>query len=129
MTVSTINLFDSFVRLQEGGRMRAERRGLGPQRDGWQLRTFRVETDTDVHADHWEIHSNADELVSCLTGGLRLCLRPERPGEEEEAITLTGGDAVIVPSGRWHRIELDAPSEIMSITLPHGSRLEKRSGA
>jgi len=96
-------------------------------RDGWQLMTFHVETDADLHADHWEVHPDAEELVSCLTGGIRLVLRPEPPGDPEEEIALTPGTAVIVPRGRWHRLALDAPGDIMSVTLPRGSLLEKRS--
>ncbi|WP_415951201.1 hypothetical protein [Streptomyces sp. KLOTTS4A1] len=86
-----------------------------------------METDADVHGDHWEVHTAADEVVSCLTGAIRLFLRPQEPGDEEEEIKLTAGTAVVVPRGRWHRIALDAPSDIMSLTRPRGSRLEKRS--
>jgi hypothetical protein len=68
--------------------------------------------------------------VSCLTGGIRLYFRPEQPGEqEEEEIKPAAGTAVIVPRGRWHRIELDTPSDIMSVTVPRGSRLEQRTEA
>ncbi|MFF1379256.1 cupin [Streptomyces sp. NPDC058308] len=95
--------------------------------DGWQLMAFHVETDADVHGDHWEVHLAADELVSCLTGGIRLCFRPEQPGGKEEEIKLVAGRAAIVPRGRWHRIALDGLSDIMSVTLPRGSRLERRT--
>ncbi|MGA5357349.1 cupin [Streptomyces purpurascens] len=128
MTVTPIDLFASFLHLDEGGRVRAEEPVFDPGREGWQLMTFHVETDADVHGDHWEIHTAADEVVSCLTGGIRLCLRPERPEDDEEEIRLAAGTAVIVPRGRWHRIALDAPSDIMSVTLPRGSRLERRTG-
>ncbi|MEU4488161.1 cupin [Streptomyces purpurascens] len=128
MTVTPIDLFASFLHLDEGGRVRAEDPEFDPGREGWQLMTFHVETDADVHGDHWEIHIAADEVVSCLTGGIRLCLRPERPEDDEEEIRLAAGTAVIVPRGRWHRIALDAPSDIMSVTLPRGSRLERRTG-
>jgi hypothetical protein len=47
-----------------------------------------VETDADVYADHWEVRPDAEELVSCLAGGIRLYLRPEQPGEKEEEIKL-----------------------------------------
>ncbi|WP_211274290.1 hypothetical protein [Streptomyces chattanoogensis] len=64
--------------------MRAEQPVFDPGRDGWQLMAFHVETDAvlhaDLHADHGEVHPDADEFVSCLTGGIRLYLRPERPG-------------------------------------------------
>ncbi|MFE0376123.1 cupin [Streptomyces inhibens] len=129
MTVTPIDLFASFIHLDQGGQVRAGQPVFDPERDGWQLMTFRVETDADLHADHWEVHSDADEVVACLTGGIRLCFRPEQPGEEEEQIKLAAGNAVIVPRGRWHRIELDAPSDIMSVTVARGSRLEKRAEA
>lgn len=44
-------------------------------------------------------------------------------------MVLIVGTAVIVPRGRRHRIELDAPSDIMAVTLLPGSRLEKRTKA
>jgi mannose-6-phosphate isomerase-like protein (cupin superfamily) len=129
MTVTPIDLYSSFLHIRPDGRVRAEQPVFDPERDGWQLMTFHVETDADVHGDHWEIHTEADEVVSCLTGGIRLLLRPEHPGDREEGVELTPGTAVIVPRGRWHRIALDAPSDIMSLTLPHGSRLEQRTEA
>ncbi|MFJ9468279.1 cupin [Streptomyces caniferus] len=128
MTPTPIDLFASFLHLRPDGRVHAERPVFAPGRDGWQLMTFRAKTDADVHAGHWEVHPEADEVVSCLTGGIRLCLRPERPGEAEEEIAVAAGTAVIVPRGRGHRIALDGPSDIMSVTLPHGSRLEMRTG-
>ncbi|MEU5536443.1 cupin [Streptomyces sp. NPDC020362] len=127
MTVTPIDLYASFIHLGQGGQVRAEKPVFDPGRTGWQLMTFHVESDADVHADHWEVHSAADEVVSCLTGGIRLYLRPEGPGGEEEKIELAAGTAAIVPRGRWHRIALDAPSDIMSLTVPRGSRLEKRT--
>ncbi|MEG8277581.1 cupin [Streptomyces sp. AHA2] len=127
MTLAPFGLFTSFVRLGGNGEVRAEEPAFDPEQDSWQLMTFHVETDEDVHADHWEIHTEADEVVSCLAGGIRLHLRPERPGEREEVAALTPGTAVVVPRGRWHRIALDAPSDIMSVTLPRGSRLERVS--
>ncbi|MER8219958.1 cupin [Streptomyces sp. NPDC094143] len=128
MTLAPFGLFTSFVRLGDGGEVRVEEPAFDPEQDTWQLMTFHVETDEDVHGDHWEIHTEADEVVACLTGGIRLCLRPERPGEKEEETALAPGTAVVVPRGRWHRIALDAPSDIMSVTLPRGSRLERRTG-
>jgi quercetin dioxygenase-like cupin family protein len=129
VTVTPIDLFSSFLHLTEGGRVRAVQPVFEPEREGWQLMTFHVETDADVHGDHWEIHTDADEVVSCLTGGIRLHLRPEHPGEEGEEVVLPAGSAAVVPRGRWHRLALDAPSDIMSVTVPRGSRLEKRTDA
>lgn len=128
MTVTPIDLFASFIHLRQDGQVRAEKPVFVSERDGWQVMTFRVETDADVHGDHWEVHTAADEVVSCLTGGIRLCFRPEQPGDEEQ-VKLAAGTAAVVPRGRWHRIALDAPSDIMSITVPRGSRLERRTEA
>lgn len=127
MTVTPLDLSTSFIHLRHGGQVRAEQPVFDPERDGWQLMAFHVETDIDVHDGPWEVHPDADEVVSCLTGGRRLYLRPEQPGEEEKEIKVAAGTGVIVPRGRWHRIALDAPSDIMSVTLPRGSRLEKRT--
>ncbi|MGA4837631.1 cupin [Streptomyces sp. G45] len=129
MTTAPIDLFSSFIHLDSSGEVRAGQTVFDSERDGWQLMTFHVETDADIHGDHWEIHTQADELVSCLTGGIRLFFLPEQPGEREEEIRLTPGTAAVVPRGRWHRMALEGPSDIMSVTLPRGSRLQKRAAA
>ncbi|MGI5202485.1 cupin [Spirillospora sp. CA-108201] len=127
MTVTPIDLFSSFLHLHRGGAIEAAPRGFDHGPDGWRLTAFHAKTDADVHADHWEVHPEAEEVVSCLIGKMRLYLRPEEPGRQEEEIRLTAGTAAIVPRGRWHRMELDTPSSIMAITLPRGSRREKRT--
>ncbi|GHI41555.1 cupin [Streptomyces violascens] len=129
-TVPPIDLFARFIHLGDGGQVRPEPREFNDSgRDGWHLMTFHVETDADVHADHWEVHPEAEELVACLTGGIRLYFRPEQQGEQEAEVELAAGTAVVVPRGRRHRIELDAPSDIMSVTVRDGSRLERRADA
>ncbi|MFD1936607.1 MULTISPECIES: cupin [Nonomuraea] len=127
MTVTPIDLFASAIHLHQGGQIHAGKRTTDFDQDGWRLLAFHAKTGADVHADHWEVHPEAEEIVSCLIGKMRLYLRPERPGGEEEEIRLMAGTAAIVPRGRWHRIQLDIPSNIMVVTLPRGSRLEKRT--
>ena len=126
MTVTPIDLFASFIHLHQGGQVHAaEQTGFDPERDGWQLAAFHVETGDDVHADYWEVHPEADEVVS-LPHRRDTPLPPSgAAGRREEEIKLAAGTAAVVPRGRWHRIELDAPSDIMSVTVPRGSRLEK----
>ncbi|MFF2777525.1 cupin [Streptomyces sp. NPDC058052] len=127
MTVERIGLFGSLVHLQADGQVSTEQPSADTEleRDGWLLMVAHARTDADVHGDHWEIHEEADEFVSCLTGGIRIVLRPERPGDEEEVIELTAGSAAVVPRGRWHRLALDAPSDLLAVTLPRGTREEK----
>ncbi|MFC9398716.1 cupin domain-containing protein [Streptomyces sp. NPDC057027] len=128
MTTTPIDLFASALLFRADGDVRAaERRMTSGDSDAWQIATFRVETDADVHADHWEMHPAAEEAVCCLTGGVRIYFRPTTPGATEDMVRLRPGTAVIVPRGRWHRLELDAPSELMSITHRDGTRLEKRT--
>ncbi|MFB7653578.1 MULTISPECIES: cupin domain-containing protein [unclassified Streptomyces] len=127
--LSPLDLFTSALHIGPGGDVRAgERRMASGGAGAWQVATFHVESDADVHADHWEMHPEADEAVCCLTGGVRLHLRLTGPDTGEETVRLRPGTAVIVPRGRWHRLELDAPSDLMSITLRAGTRLEKRTG-
>ncbi|MFE6274128.1 cupin [Streptomyces goshikiensis] len=128
MTTPVIDLFASALQFRPDGDVRvAERRMTSSDSGAWQIATFHVETDAEVHADHWEMHPEAEEAVCCLTGGVRLYFRPTTPGGAEDMVQLSAGTAVIVPRGRWHRLELNAPSDLMSITLRHGTRLEERT--
>jgi mannose-6-phosphate isomerase-like protein (cupin superfamily) len=129
VSVVPIQLSASSLRLRRGGGIRAERDAQGSASDDWRLTVFHAKTAEDVHSDHWEVHPDADEVVSCLIGKIRLCLRAEpaeAAGRGAEEVRLPAGTAAIVPRGRWHRIELDVPSSIMTVTVPRGSRLEQR---
>ncbi len=124
--MNPVDLFASALRFHpDGGVKAAERQMTNVDSDAWQIATFHVTSDAEVHADHWEMHPEAEEAVCCLAGGVRLYFRPDGDAEEE-MVRLTTGSAAIVPRGRWHRMELDAPSDLMSITLRRGTRLEKR---
>ncbi|MFD0686386.1 cupin [Actinomadura fibrosa] len=128
MPVTPIDLFSSLIHLRQGGRVHAGPQAPDPDRDGWRLTAVHAKTDADVRGGHWEVNTEAETVVSCLIGKFRLYLRPERPDQEGEEVRLRAGTAAIVPRGRWHRIELDTPSTIMAVTLPRGSRVERRAG-
>jgi mannose-6-phosphate isomerase-like protein (cupin superfamily) len=149
MAWERIDLFaPSGLRLQDGGTVEVENppRMTGEQ-DGWMVANFHVESDEDVHADHWEIHPCGQEVVSVLAGQARLVLRAEfdepqhdqpqhdqpwhdhtQDGrtEDGETVTLTVGTAFVVPRNRWHRLEVDGPTDLQSITVRRGTRLERR---
>ncbi|MER6947437.1 cupin [Nonomuraea sp. NPDC000554] len=129
MALTPIELFASCIHLHQGGKIHAGTRPVDSGRDGWHLRAFHAKTGADVHADHWQVHPEAEEIVACIIGKMRLYLRPEEPGQQEEEVRLLAGTAAIVPRGRWHRLHLDIRSTIMTITPPRGSRLEERTDA
>ncbi|GAA2163799.1 cupin [Actinomadura napierensis] len=122
-----IDMFALALNFYPDGAVTSAERRMTIDDGGWQVAAFHVETDADVHSDHWEVHPAAEEAVCCLAGGgFRMYFRPEEPGGEEEMVRLAAGSAVIVPRSRWHRLELDGPSDVMSITLRRGSLQEKR---
>jgi len=109
-----------------GGTVRAhEQRGAGHDAD-WRLALFHGDTDADVHADHWERHPEGDEAVCCLGGALRLHLRADRPAAPDEVVRLLPGQGTIVPRNRWHRVELDEPSDLLVVTTRRGTQRERR---
>ncbi|MFI5535661.1 cupin domain-containing protein [Nocardia sp. NPDC051929] len=124
MNQAPIDLFGRAIHFGHDGHVAAGERRMSTGDGDWQLATFHVESDADVHADHWEVHPGSDEAVCCLTGALRLYLRPEHAGDDETMVRLTAGTAFVVPRNRWHRIELDEPSDIMSVGLRNETRQE-----
>jgi hypothetical protein len=42
-------------------------------------------------------------------------------------VTLATGTAYVVPQNRWHRLEVDGPTDLQSITSRRGTRLERRA--
>ncbi|MGW5109463.1 cupin [Nocardia sp. NPDC004123] len=127
MESGVVNLFEHGARLLADGRLLTEQRRMQGDMDGWTVAMFHAETDVDVHGDLWEMHPAGDELVSVLTGSIRMYLRPETVGAAEDLVRLTAGRAYVVPRGRWHRLELDEPSDLMSIGPRRGTQLERRA--
>ncbi|MFG3246876.1 cupin domain-containing protein [Streptomyces sp. NPDC048187] len=123
--LTPVDLFSAALHVGRDGGVRAgERRMTEADPGSWQLAAFRAATDADVHAGHWEMHPTADELVCVLAGRVRFFLRPATPEQPPETVTLTPGTAVVVPRGRWHRMEIDGPVELMSLSPREGTRLE-----
>lgn len=116
------------LRLLAGGTIEVEipPRTAGDQ-DGWTAASVHVESDQDVHGDYWEIHPSGQEVVSVLSGQARLVLRAEGDQAHDETVTLAAGAACVVPQNRWHRLEVDGPTDLQSITSRRGTRLESRT--
>jgi mannose-6-phosphate isomerase-like protein (cupin superfamily) len=86
----------------------------------WTVGAFRAETDRDVHADVWERHARWQEILVVLSGALRVYLR-----DEGHVATLTAGRSFLVPPGRWHRLAVEEPGALLSITPRAGTEHEK----
>jgi len=123
-TPSPFDLFSAALHLGSDGQLRA-----GPPQladgDQWQVANFRVATDAEVHADHWEVHPAGEEAVCCVSGAFRVYLRAAGPDGADSVVALRAGEAIVVPRGVWHRLELEEPSSVMSVGVRRGSQLEQ----
>ncbi len=128
MTLGSIDLFaPSGLRFAHDGSVEVEcPPWLAGEADGWMAVYFHVASTQDVHGDHWEIHPAGQEVVAVLSGQARLILRAEGQ-DNEETITLRAGTACVVPRNRAHRLEIDGPTDLQSITPRRGTRLEECS--
>jgi mannose-6-phosphate isomerase-like protein (cupin superfamily) len=123
--IPIVDLYADHLVFETGGVVAADRRRTAGGGAEWRLAMFRAESDADVHADHWERHLHGEEVVGCVRGGFRLHLRGARPGLLDDVVRVRAGDAVIVPRGRWHRLELDEPSDLLVVTIRRGTELVK----
>jgi mannose-6-phosphate isomerase-like protein (cupin superfamily) len=123
---ATVDLFAQHLQLEAGGTISVDERRMGGGADSdWRLSLFHAETADDVHSDHWEMHPLADEAVCCLNGAIRLCLRATQPDTADDLILILPGRAVIVPRGRWHRLELEEPTDLLATTVRRGTELQE----
>jgi mannose-6-phosphate isomerase-like protein (cupin superfamily) len=122
-----VTLLADALHLHPDGGLRAGPPLMTHDEGEWQLATFHAETDSDVHADHWEMHPGGDEAVCCGKGAFRIVFRATDPGADDVSVSLRAGEAVIVPRRTWHRLELDQPSDITSIAMRRGTRRERRT--
>jgi mannose-6-phosphate isomerase-like protein (cupin superfamily) len=127
MSAVPIGLFaPSALSLDEAGGLHAEvPPRMAGDSGGWMVATFHAETSEDVHSDYWEAHPSGEEAVCVLAGAARVILRAG-DGADEQAVTLPARTAYIVPRGRWHRLEVDGPTDLMSITPRLGTRHTRR---
>jgi mannose-6-phosphate isomerase-like protein (cupin superfamily) len=121
---TSIDLRTHHLQLDGSGSIHAEERSVAV-RDAtdWRLALYHAETGDDIHANQWEMHPLADEAVCCLSGSIRMYLRSTSPDAPDDVVQMVPGRAVIVPRGRWHRIELDEPSKLLAVTVGRGTEL------
>jgi hypothetical protein len=125
---SIVDLFTHDLHFEPSGIIRADERRMTDGNPAWRSAAiFQVETPEDVHADHWEKHPLGEEAVCCLRGAILLYLRGTQPDTPDDLIHLLPGQVSIVPRDRWHRLEADEPTDLLAVTVRHGTKLEKRT--
>jgi mannose-6-phosphate isomerase-like protein (cupin superfamily) len=122
-TPTVVELCRQPLRLAPDGAVETAAGGPAVHDTGWVLARFHAETDADVHADHWERHPGGDEVVASLGGSLRAVFRGER-GQPDQVVTLGPGGAAVIPRGRWHRLQVDGPTDLLVVTVRPGTELE-----
>ncbi|GAB4376574.1 MAG: hypothetical protein Kow00114_40320 [Kiloniellaceae bacterium] len=70
---------------------------------------------------HWEVHPAGEEILLLLSGAMTLILEGVLEGDPDERFTLRPGEAFVVPRGRWHRIEVTEPGELVFMTEGDGT--------
>ena len=91
--------------------------GRPPQRiDGFTIGAPRITGDAPHDG---EMHPDGDELLYLVSGRIDVIL--EDGGTQatvgtEHVQTLRAGEAIIVPRGVWHRVDVREPSRLVHIT-------------
>lgn len=105
--------FDSVVAevARDGGVRFAPRHpGTPPRVDGYLLAVTSLEH-SPPHLG--ERRPDGDELIYLVSG--EVTVRIEAPGGDQRRL-LRAGDALIVPRGLWHRIEVARPASLLHLT-------------
>lgn len=87
---------------------------------GWLVAMFEWSAATDGAAGgHSELHPSGDEVHVCVSGAMSAFLEHE---DGDEILDFTAGQACVIPSGVWHRLEAKEPSRVISLTFGEGSQ-------
>ncbi len=71
-----------------------------------------------------ELHPDGDELLYLISGRVDVILEVgggEATAGEEHIEALHPGEAIVVPRGVWHRVDIREPSHLVHITPGPGS--------
>ncbi|WP_147404034.1 cupin domain-containing protein [Nocardia panacis] len=107
-----IDMFESLIHLRDGGVIDATPRSGNRDAGLWTISAFHAQSNTSLHADHWERHPVGDELLLVLSGVLTVHLRHG----DHPPTTLRPGAYYLVPAGAWHRLTVEEPGDLLSIT-------------
>lgn len=85
--------------------------------DGRLIMSFELAEDMS----HWEMHPAGDEILLALSGSMAVVLQGVLQGDPDESFALRTGEAFVVPRGRWHRLNVIEPGEVVFITPGDGT--------
>jgi mannose-6-phosphate isomerase-like protein (cupin superfamily) len=88
----------------------------------WLIGIRQIIDDHSVHAHVWERHLNNDEIL-CLLEGCVAIIVQSFDGPEQHTV-LQSGDALIIPKGCWHRLQVRQPGKMMFVTPGTGSEYQ-----
>ena len=69
---------------------------------------------------HWERHPAGDEILLLLSGRALLVLEGQADASDEE-IEMGAGETCVVPRGRWHRVKVIEPGDMVFMTPGEGT--------
>ncbi|KDN23757.1 cupin domain-containing protein [Amycolatopsis rifamycinica] len=111
------DLFSTAIQLRPGG---VAEPGTADGTSLWSVGAFHADDDRAVHGHLWERHPEGHEVLVVLSGSLHVHVRGEGL-----VTTLTAGRSFIVPPGRWHRLSVAEPGDLLSITPRIGTEHER----
>jgi mannose-6-phosphate isomerase-like protein (cupin superfamily) len=69
---------------------------------------------------HWEMHPAGDELLFLVSGKTAIVLDD---GTARRKVSMKAGEALIVPQGVWHTLEIAEPGDLLAITRGAGTEV------
>jgi mannose-6-phosphate isomerase-like protein (cupin superfamily) len=108
-----IDIFASPIELCPGGAV--QERGWSGDTGLWTVAAFHATDNGSVHSDVWELHPAGDEMLFLLSGAITVHWRGQA-GDEVVMRALTAGACLVVPAGRWHRLTVEEPGDLVAIT-------------
>ncbi|WP_031466328.1 cupin domain-containing protein [Sciscionella sediminilitoris] len=120
MFEKSIDLFESVIQLHGDGLLAATDRRADPGM--WTVGAFHAADDKAVHADVWERHPGAYELLYVTKGAVRVHLR-----EGGEPVTVGAGNCYVVPKNTWHRLTVVEPTDLLTISPRAETQHERRT--
>jgi quercetin dioxygenase-like cupin family protein len=118
-----VNLVDRYVHLDQSGTGETLPKSIGSSTEEgetviWDPGVKGVLVgETEITASsrhHGERHLDGDEVLYLMSGRVRVSMEASDATPTE--ISVSQGEALIVPKGVWHRLLIDEPSRILVIS-------------